>query len=164
MSCIYRTPLPHAVSHLFSDEKTEKSFESLIPLRSSCLSTVSDMHLINLCLLLLGGVFLRANASPVELGLELGLGLGLHERELDERALSFTCVTCIGQCIGWVAGCVAACGPFEIFTPIACAVCSPLRDRHCAWKDLSLTDAVGGLELYRYLWRIAAMLSVRGEV
>lgn len=122
------------------------------------------MHLINLCLLLLGGASLGANASPVELGLELGLGLGLHERELDERAVTFKCVTCIVQCVAWFSGCVAACGPFEIFTPIACAVCSLPRERECVWKDLT-TDRVGvGLELYRYFWRLAAMLPVRGEV
>lgn len=80
------------------------------------------MRLHNLCLLLLGDFVLGAYASPLE------FGLGLYERDLGERAMNFKCVTCIAQCVGWFAGCVAACGPFEIFTPIACAVCSLVWD------------------------------------
>lgn len=110
-------PTPQEINCLLSDHPTKKNSQTSIRVRPLCISTKSDMRLLDLCLLLLEGFFLGANASPVELGLDL------YERDLGERGMKFRCATCITQCVGWFGGCVAACGPFEIFTPIACAVC-----------------------------------------
>lgn len=68
----------------------------------------------------LGGVLMTANTSPVELELYRG-DLTDHAVPLN---ISPKCAVCIAQCVGFVVLCSVACGPGEIFTPAACAVCS----------------------------------------